>query len=143
VVEKLLVTKDGKIPNDYKINCFHGEIGFIYVSVDREGKNKRNIYDKNWNPLHFTWGAKSKEVDKIRGEEIAPPDSLAEMIRLAKQLSKDFPYVRVDFYDVDGRIYFGEITQHHGGGGDNMRPFEWDEKFGAMIQLPKPNVKNY
>jgi hypothetical protein len=83
----------------------------------------------------------SKEVDKIRGEEIAPPDSLAEMIRLAKHLSKDFPYVRVDFYDVDGRIYFGEITQHHGGGGDNMRPFEWDEKFGAMIHLPKPNVK--
>lgn len=139
VVEKLLMTSKGKIPNDYKLNCFHGEIGFIYVSVDREGKNKRNIYDQDWKPLHFTWGAKTKDIEKIRGEEIDAPDSLPEMIALAKKLSKDFPYVRIDFYDVDGKIYFGEITQHHGGGGDNMRPFEWDEKFGAMITLPEQN----
>jgi hypothetical protein len=139
VVEKLLLTEKGKIPNDYKFNCFHGEVGFIYVSIDREGSNKRNIYDQNWNPLHFTWAAKYKDVNKLRGEEIEPPSSLPEMIRLAKKLSKDFPYVRIDFYDVDGKVYFGEITQHHGGGGDQIRPFEWDEKFGNMINLPKQN----
>ena len=43
--------------------------------------------------------------------------------------------INIDFYDVDGKLYFGEITQHHGGGFDQIRPFEWDEKFGSMIIL--------
>lgn len=137
VVEKLLQTENGKIPNDYKLHCFHGNVEFIYVAVDREGINKRNIYDKNWEPLDFVWSSKKKIKLKGRGPEIAPPDSFKEMIRLAEILSKDFPYVRIDFYDVDGKIYFGEVTQHHGGGMGNIRPFEWDEKFGSLIQLPK------
>ena len=139
LVEKLLLTKENRIPNDYKFNCFHGEVEFIYVSVDREGTNKRNIYDRNWEPLHFTWAHKRKDISNLRGEEIAPPASFEKMIKMARHLAKDFPYVRIDFYDVDGAVYFGEVTQHHGGGGDNMRPFEWDQKFGAMIKLPEPN----
>ncbi|OYU85064.1 MAG: glycosyl transferase [Flavobacterium sp. BFFFF2] len=135
VVERLLETKAGKIPNDYKIHCIHGKVAFVYVSVDREGTNKRNIYDAQWKPLSFTWAAKEKNADKQRGAEIDPPASYAEMVQMAEKVAAMFPYVRVDFYDVDGKIYFGEITQFHGGGFDQIRPIEWDYALGERIDL--------
>lgn len=133
LIERLLVGADGKVPNDYKLNVFQGKVGFIYVSVDREGSNKRNIYDRDWNPLHFTWAAPSKDVTKLRGEEIEAPALLPEMIRIAERLGSMFDYVRVDLYEVDGKIYFGELTQHHGGGYDRILPLEWDYTWGELI----------
>jgi hypothetical protein len=133
LIERLLVGSDGKVPNDYKLNVFRGKVGFIYVSVDREGSNKRNIYDRDWNPLPFTWAAPSKDVSKLRGPEIAAPTMLPEMIRIAEQLGSMFDYVRVDLYEVDGKIYFGELTQHHGGGYDKILPVEWDYSWGEMV----------
>ncbi len=137
VVEKLLEDKNGKIPNDYKLNCFNGKVEFIYVSVDREGTNKRNIYTRNWVPLHFTWANEYKDIEHLRGEEISPPSTLQKMIEMAEIIALDFPwYVRVDFYDVDGKIYFGEITLHHGGGLDNITPYDYDIKLGEKLRLP-------
>jgi hypothetical protein len=135
IVEKLLLDKEGKIPNDYKIHCINGEVEFIYVSVDREGVNKRNIYDKKWNPLPFTFANKFKDPSKLRGSEILPPPSFERMLEISKEVAKLFAYVRVDFYDVDGKLYFGEITQCHGGGFDQMRPIEWDYKYGEMLSI--------
>lgn len=135
IVERLLETREGKIPNDYKIHCINGKVAFIYVSVDREGTNKRNIYDAEWQPLAFTWAAKVKDASKQRGAEIDPPASLAQMKQMAEKVAAMFPYVRVDFYDVDGKIYFGEITQFHGGGFDQIRPLEWDYHWGEQVDL--------
>lgn len=135
IIEKLLLDKNGKIPNDYKIHCINGEVQFIYVAVDREGVNKRNIYDANWKPLPFSWANKFKDISKLRGDEINPPASLERMLAISKEVAKLFAYVRVDFYDVDGVLYFGEITQCHGGGFDQMRPIEWDYKFGEMLKI--------
>ena len=135
IVEKLLVDKSGKIPNDYKIHCINGNIEFIYVAVDREGVDKRNIYDKNWKPLPFTWSSKYKNASKQKGEQIQPPLSLDKMKVIAEKIAKLYPYVRVDFYDVDGKLYFGEITQCHGGGFDQIRPIEWDYKYGKMLEI--------
>jgi len=137
IVEKLLLTKEGKIPNDYKLHCINGKVAFVYVSVDREGKNKRNIYDKDWKPLHFTFAAKQKDTSKMRGEEIKAPKSYHQMIEFAERIAKLYAYVRVDFYDVDGKLYFGEVTHHHGGGYDQFKPIEWDRKWGDMIDLTK------
>jgi hypothetical protein len=137
IVERLLETQEGKIPNDYKIHCINGKVSFIYVSIDREGINKRNIYDSDWKALPFTWAAKGKDILKQRGEEINPPTSFNQMKQMAEKVAEMFPYVRVDFYDVDGKIYFGEITQFHGGGFDQIRPLEWDYKYGEMINLIK------
>ncbi|MCX6186164.1 MAG: ATP-grasp fold amidoligase family protein [Bacteroidetes bacterium] len=137
VIEKLLLTKEGKIPNDFKLNVINGKVEFIYVSIDREGKNKRNIYSIDWNPLHFTWAVKSKDIAHLRGEEINPPSTLAQMIEIAERIGKYFAYVRVDFYDVDGKLYFGEVTQHHGGGFDQIRPLEMDYKYGELLDLKK------
>ena len=135
VVEHLLTTKDGKIPNDYKLHFFNGELEFIYVSVDREGKNKRNIYDADWNPLLFTWVSKYKNHENVRGEEIAAPESFEEMKRIGTDIAKLFKYVRVDFYDVDGKLYFGEITLHHGGGFDVFCPKDYDLHYGKKLLL--------
>jgi hypothetical protein len=135
IVEKLLITKNGIIPFDYKINVINGKVEFIYVSVDRENSNKRNIYSRNWEPLYFTWANKDKKINELRGEEIEKPNTMDEMIKIAEKIGSLFPYVRVDFYDVDGKIYFGEVTQHHGGGFDQIKPIEWDYKYGEMVDL--------
>lgn len=137
LVEQLLVQKNGKIPNDYKLHCINGKVSFVYVSVDREGKNKRNIYDKEWNPLHFTLASKKKNIENLRGEEIEPPLSYSLMISFAEKIARLYPYVRVDFYDVDGKLYFGEVTHHHGGGYDRFTPAEWDYKWGSKVILNK------
>jgi hypothetical protein len=135
IVEKLLITKAGIIPFDYKINVINGKTEFIYVSVDRENANKRNIYNRNWEPLYFTWANKNKNTQELRGDEIEKPSSMDKMIEIAEEIGKLFPYVRVDFYDVDGKIYFGEITQHHGGGFDQIKPIDFDYKYGELINL--------
>ena len=137
IVEQLLELKNGSIPNDYKLHCINGKVEFVYVSVDREGKNKRNIYDKEWKPLLFTFAQKSKAIDTMRGEEIEPPKSYNVMIEFAEKIASLYSYVRVDFYDVDGRLYFGEVTHHHGGGYDRFTPVEWDYKWGEMVDLKK------
>jgi hypothetical protein len=135
IAEKMLLDKNGKVPNDYKLNFIEGKLEFIYVSVDREGMNKRNIYDSDWKPMDFTWARKGKDLTKLRGEEIPSPVTLPKMIEFGSVIAKLYKYVRVDFYDVDGVLYFGEITQCHGGGFDQMIPFEFDTQFGEKMHL--------
>jgi len=135
IAEKMLTCNDGHVPNDYKLNFIEGKLEFIYVSVDREGTNKRNIYDSEWKPMYFTWARKGKDLSKLRGADIQPPSTLPKMIEFGSIVAKLYKYVRVDFYDVDGVLYFGEITQCHGGGFDQMLPFEFDLKYGEKINL--------
>lgn len=137
IIEKLLQDRNGRIPNDYKLHFINGKLEFVYCSVGRETANKRNIYDANWNPLYFSWVEPHKDVTNIRGEEIPAPESYEEMKRIGSEIAKDFPYyVRVDFYDVDGKLYFGEITFHHGSGFDMFKPVKFDIEFGRKLNLP-------
>lgn len=137
IIEKLLQTKEGTIPNDYKLNYINGKLEFIYCSVGRESENKRNIYDADWNPLYFSWVEAYKDTSDIRGKEIPAPATLSKMKEIGQQIAKDFAYVRVDFYDVDGKLYFGEITFYHGGGYDVFVPSEYDEYYGKKLILPE------
>lgn len=134
VVEELLQTKDGKIPNDYKLHYINGKLQFVYVSVDREGVNKRNIYDKDWKPLYFSWVQKSSDPN-VRGNEIEAPRSFEKMKMIGEKIAENFRYVRIDFYDVDGILFFGEITLHHGSGFDVFSPAKYDFKYGQMLNL--------
>lgn len=136
IVEQLLEDKEGKIPNDYKFHCFHGKPKFIYCSVDREGGNTRHIYDINWEPLPFVWVTKGKNVNSSKGQEIPKPQNYDKMIEIVEKLASHFIYVRIDLYNVDGKIYVGEITFHHGSGFDVFEPIEWDYKYGSMLKLP-------
>lgn len=135
IIEKLLITKDGYIPNDYKLHYINGELAFVYCSIGRETVNKRNIYDANWQPLNFSWVEPYKDYKNIRGEEIQAPDSFEKMKEIGSEIAKLFKYVRVDFYDVDGKLYCGEITFHHGSGFDVFNPREYDYVLGDKLKL--------
>ena len=135
IVEELLQTNEGRIPNDYKLHYMNGKLQFVYVSVDREGCNARNIYDANWEPLLFSWNGTEKNAKNRRGTEIDPPVSFEQMKIIGEKIAQNFKYVRVDYYDVDGKLYFGEITLHHGGGFDVFVPESYDLFYGQQLHL--------
>ena len=140
LVEDLLQTKTGNIPEDFKVQCFNGNPEFIQTDANRGSReHTRNWYDKNWERAEFVWATKLKT-----GEETLPslnetpkPSVLEEMLELAEMLSKPFCYARIDFYLLEDKIYFGEITFSHDSGFRPVVPFEWDRKLGEMITLPK------
>ena len=135
IIEQLLETEEGKLPNDYKLHFINGELQFIYVSYDREGVNDRCVYDSNWNRLPFIWVGAESYRPSINTTEVPKPKSLEKMIEFGTTVAKNFKLVRVDFYDVDGKLYFGEITLHHGSGRDRFFPEEYDLFFGNKLQL--------
>ena len=132
IAEKYMVDESGVELKDYKIFCFDGKAKFILVDFGRFSDHYRNIYDLDWNLLDL------KIKFPINAEhQIEKPVNLNEMIELAEKLSKNIPHVRVDFYNVRGKIYFGELTFFHGSGFTKIEPEEWDEKIGEYIKLPK------
>lgn len=142
VVERLLLASDGHIPNDYKLHYFNGKLEFVYCSIGRESENKRNIYDADWQPLDFSWSSKKRGKKDARGREIDPPQSFEKMKEYGVRIAQLFDYVRCDFYDVDGKMYFGEITFHHGGGYDKFVPEEMDLFYGQKLVLTKKQQKS-
>ncbi len=141
VIEKLLLNKNGTLPNDYKFHCFHGEPKIIYVTSDREGDSKRDIYDCDWNHLPVVWASKAKRTqygDSINStQQKEKPQNLDAMLEIARKLSAPFVYVRVDLYSIENRIYFGELTFYQGGGFDIITPFKWDQQMGSWVDLSK------
>jgi len=137
VVEKLLTDTNGQIPFDYKLHYFDGKFEFLQVDIDRFILHKRNIYDKDWNLLPFTWSILDKNGFPVwnNGIDIERPKNLDLLISLGEKLAQPFPYVRVDFYLLDNEIYFGELTFHHGGGFEHFTPYEWDYYFGKKLPL--------
>lgn len=139
IVEKLLIRKDGLIPTNFRVHCFHGKVGLIaltiYLSNDTEDYRNQK-YSREWELLPIDWANKAVNLNKIRDSKPMPrPKTLERMIEIAETISKDFKYVRVDFFDVDDKLYHGEITFHDGGGYEIITPFEWDEKLGNLINL--------
>lgn len=142
VAEELLQDENGGIPNDYKFMYIDGELQFVYCSVDRLGINVRQIYDQDWNRLHFIWvkGADKALFDKYEGSApICKPKHYEEMLILSKKLAKDFKLVRIDFYETNDRVYIGEITLHHGSGSDRFYPDKYDLFYGERLVLPNAN----
>lgn len=133
LVEQLLVTSKGILPNDYKIHCFNGRAQFIGVDVKTSDSHHRNYYDPSWQPLEFEWPTKKCP----RGAEVDRPLLLDKVIKLAEKLSADFCYARIDFYIVDNKIFFGEITFYDTGGFGRFSPSDWDERLGDKLILGK------
>ena len=132
IAEVYLEDESGYELKDYKIFCFNGEPKLIEVDFDRFNGHKRNVYDLNWNLIDLIIkfpGDKSRKIEK--------PIHFDEMLYVAAQLSKGIPHVRVDLYNVNGQIYFGELTFFHGSGMEKFDPIEWDYKLGNLIKLPQ------
>ena len=132
IAEQYMADKDGEL-KDYKFFCFNGKPEYMFIASDRFNKGeetKFDFYDMEFNHLPFTNGHPNafKRIEKPKGFE--------EMKKLAAMLSANIPHVRVDFYDIDGKIYFGEMTFFHWSGIVPFEPFEWDRKFGDLIKLP-------
>ena len=120
--------------SDYKWFCFEGEPKAMFIATDRFSKNeetKFDFYDADFNHLPFTNGHPNAT------RAIAKPKGFQTMKELAKKLSKGLPQVRVDFYDVNGHVYFGELTFFHWSGMKPFDPIEWDYTFGSWIKLPE------
>ncbi|GAB4163091.1 MAG: ATP-grasp fold amidoligase family protein [Winogradskyella sp.] len=129
IVEQLLTTIDGQIPYDYKFMFFNGKLAFIIVDLDRfETKRTRNLYDRKWNLLPFEW-------KRPNGITIEKPKKFKKMKKLAKKLAKDFVCIRVDMYNIDGKIYFGELTLHHSSGLSKFVQEEYDFKLGKLLNI--------
>ena len=135
IIEKLLRDENGNIPADYKFNIFHGKCEFIYVITDRYEDKKISYYDSNWNYLNIT----SKEN---KGNILPPPKCLDRMIEVAEILGSDFDYVRVDLYEVNNAIYFGEFTHYPSGGYALFNPQSFDFEMGTKLRLKKSYWKN-
>ena len=130
-MEDALMTDVGNIP-DYKFMCFNGIVKCIFVCSERNSKYglKVTFFDRNWKLLPFIRHYKKSE------KSIKKPYNLEKMINLAEKLSENIPFVRVDFYEIDNNIYFGEITFYPGSGFEEFTPDYWDKIIGEWIKLP-------
>ena len=133
IAEQYMEDEKTKELRDYKFFCFNGIPKILFVASDRQVDNeetKFDFFDMNYSHLPFTNGHPNA---KILPEK---PQGFEEMKLLATKLSKGIPHVRVDFYDINGKVYFGEMTFSHWGGMTPFIPEEWDYKLGKWITLP-------
>lgn len=132
IAEKFLEDKETRELRDYKFFCFNGEVKALFIATDRQTREEPyfNFFDADFNCLDFKQGHPRNEVLP------AKPKTFEKMKEIATILSKGIPHVRVDLYEVNGAIYFGEMTFFHFGGVVRFEPEEWDYKLGEMIKLP-------
>ncbi|WDL92125.1 glycosyl transferase [Bacillus sp. HNR-4] len=132
VCEKYMVDESGVELKDYKMYCFNGEIKLIQVDYDRFNGHKRNLYNREWEyvPTSIKYPSNPDVV-------IKKPSKLKEMLELASVLSEGHPYVRVDFYSINEKLYFGEITFYPEAGYGKFDPDDLDIEMGNLIKLPK------
>lgn len=117
---------------DYKFFCFNGKVKFFKIDFDRFKNHKANYFDTDGNLLPFGEADYPPNPEK----DLDIPDELPEIITCAEKLAENIPFVRVDFYDVNGRIYFGELTFYPASGFGKFVPIEWDNIIGGLLRLP-------
>ena len=110
ICEELIETKDDTYPTDYKFTCIHGEPVDIFIGTGREKHVKFCTKNLDWTHLDYTKKEFLPTTDPVK------PQNLEYMVSVARKLSEDFDYVRVDLYENDGRVYFGELTFSPWGG---------------------------
>ncbi len=118
---------------DYKFMCFNGEVKCSFVCSDRFSEKELHVtfFDREWRIMPF------ERKYPRRREGFPKPLNYNKMLKLAEKLSVGIPFLRVDFYEVDGKIYFGELTFFPGSGMEKFSPEEWDYTLGSWIQLPE------
>lgn len=132
IVEQYMVDESGIELKDYKFFCFNGKVKCFKVDFNRFTKHQANYYDLELNLLPF--GETSMPPDPSR--HIQMPDNLNQMISLAEKLAEDIPFVRIDFYNIKGKIYFGEMTLCPGAGCNSFTNEEWEYRLGEWLTLP-------
>ena len=136
ICEQYMEDQETQELRDYKFYCIHGEVKCVMINTDRQADSatKADYYDKKYNWLNFTWGYEHADIPPEK------PLNFEKMIELAEILATDLLEARIDFYECNGKIYFGEITFFDGSGFDRIDPIEWDYKLGSYLTLPS-NIK--
>lgn len=136
ICEKFLIQNDGDELRDYRFFCFNGEPKFITVdfSITDKKKTRRNLYDLEWNLM-----GEEISYPKETNIKVRKPEKLEEMIELSRKLSSGFPHARVDFYYIENRIIFGEITFFHQSGMGIISPEDFEIKMGNWLEIPVNN----
>lgn len=138
IAEQYMEDSDTKELRDYKFFAFDGEVKALFIASDRQTpgeETKFDFFDSDYHHIPVKNGHPNARVLPQR------PKQFKKMKELAAELSKGIPHVRVDLYEIDGRIYFGELTFSHWSGMCPFKPDEWDYTFGSWIRLPEKCVK--
>lgn len=126
--------QNGEPPWDYKFWCCSGNCEFISVHVDRFKEHKQVCYNARWERQVYR--------SKTEYEEPVPrPQNFDKMLEYAHRLARGLPFLRIDFYNINGKIYFGELTFFPDAGMSHFYPQKYDEILGEKIQLPKRPVQ--
>lgn len=130
IVEKYMEDNNTDELTDYKVMCFGGKAKMIFTCTERFGDGlKVTFFDLDWNKLPF-------ERHYPASKRIIPkPKNLRKMIELSEKMAKGIPFVRMDWYEINGKLYFGEYTFYPGSGLEEFTPEEWDTRLGDLIDL--------
>jgi hypothetical protein len=135
IVEEVLVDNSGCLM-DYKFFCFNGKVKFVQANKGRDTKeHAQNFYDLEWKILPF-----GKDLKPRADIIIDAPINLYKMSEIAQDLSKEFPFVRIDFYEVNKKVIFGEMTFYPKSGLPDFNPIEYDLILGEYIHLPEKMI---
>lgn len=132
IAEPFMKDNDSDELIDYKFMCFNGNVKCSFTCTERFSEDglKVTFFDRDWNVMPFERHyPKSKKI-------ISKPVNYDLMIKFSEVLSKDIPFVRMDFYEINGRLFFGEYTFYPGSGFEEFSPEHWDNVLGSWLTLP-------
>lgn len=133
IAEQYMVDESGVDLKDYKFFCFNGVPKFCQLIANRTTDETIDFFDENW--IHQTFVGLNPTVQFQRNEH-PKPHNYDEMLSIASKIAQGIPFVRVDLYNINGKIYFGEITFFPAAGFGRFDPEEWDYTLGDWIKLP-------
>ena len=134
IIEQYIENLDGEI-QDYKYFCFNGKPYYILYCTNRKsGILKNSFFDLTFKNMQFHY------CGELFTKELEPPQNLNLMTEIAEKLCKEFKHVRVDLYNIEGKIYFGELTFTGYGGYYNFNPPEWNIKLGELLDINTPQT---
>lgn len=132
IIEKYICPSNCDNIEDFKLQTFNGKVAYSFVCTDRNKNVKYTFFDRQKNFIDVTQcGAKNDP------KNAKLPKNYEKMVELAEKIAKNIPEVRVDFYNINEKIFFGELTFFDTSGFGKFEPEEWDYKFGQMLDLSK------
>lgn len=129
LVEQFMTSENGRDIRDYKFLCFDGVPRYMFVISDRSTDCRSDFYDMDFNRLPIV------DTYPMSDEPMEKPEFFDEMVSLVTKLAQGFRTIRIDLYEIDGKIYFGEYTFYDGGGFWPKEPVEWEHKMGDLIRI--------
>jgi len=134
IAEQYMEDKTTHALNDFKFFCFNGKVKVLFIATERASDVKFDFFDNNFRHLNVINGHPLASVTPQK------PKTFDQMIILAEKLSAGYPFMRVDLYEVNGKVYFGEYTVYHYGGTVPFEPADFDLEMGSWITLPNPII---